>query len=258
MHDHLQDLGYNFRFKYYRKTNRTEIVMKIGKNKAIFAAKKIKSGLVFNMARLEGNPFTFPEIQTLLDGVTVGGHSLSDQEQVLRIKDGWDSLIKKVEKGDFKLDKETAVELNSIIAKDEALTIGNFRDGQVTIQGTEHHPPQESDLDELFDELVSSTNKEELPNAAYRYFLKSAAHQFFWDGNKRTGQLMMNGLLMEAGYSPVSIAAKDQLEYNEKMVKFYDSGDTKEMEDFLAHSAIVKDEVAREKNKANPEPEIEC
>ena len=216
--------------------------MKIGKNKALFTAKKIKSGLVFNMAKMEGNPFTFPEIQTLIDGVTVGGHSLTDQNQVLRIKDGWDSLITKVEKGDFKLNKETATELNSIIAKGEALSVGDFRDGQVTIQGTEYLPPKEKQLDELFNVLVNDTNNEDLPNAAYRYFLKSAAHQFFWDGNKRTGQLMMNGLLMGAGYSPVSIAAKDQLEYNQKMVRFYDSGDTKEMECFLADSAILKEE----------------
>ena len=63
------------------------------KKHALFIANKIHSSLVFNMAKLEGNPFTYPEIKTLLDGVTVGGHKLSDQEQVLRISNGWKKLI---------------------------------------------------------------------------------------------------------------------------------------------------------------------
>lgn len=215
---------------------------KLGKEKALFFAKKITTGLVFNMAKLEGNPFTFPEVQTLVEGVTVGGHSISDQQQVLRIKDGWSSLIERVEKGTFKLNKETVVELNAILAENEALSIGDFRNGQVGIQGTEHEPPSEDKLNELFDELVNETNSQDLPESAYRYFLKATAHQFFWDGNKRTGQLVMNGLLIEGGHSPVSIPAKKQLEYNEKMVRFYDTGKTEEMEAFLADSRAISNE----------------
>jgi len=41
---------------------------------------------VFDTSKLENNPITFPEVQTLLDGVTIGGHKVSDVEQVLNIK----------------------------------------------------------------------------------------------------------------------------------------------------------------------------
>jgi hypothetical protein len=47
--------------------------------------KKVFSGLVFDMAALEGNSFTYPEVQTLLDGITVGGKKLSEEQQVLNI-----------------------------------------------------------------------------------------------------------------------------------------------------------------------------
>lgn len=40
---------------------------------------------VWDAAVLEGNPFTYPQVKTLLDGVTVGGHRLSDQDQVIRL-----------------------------------------------------------------------------------------------------------------------------------------------------------------------------
>ena len=39
---------------------------------------------VWDASVLEGNPFTFPEVKTLLEGVTVGGRKISDQEQVLK------------------------------------------------------------------------------------------------------------------------------------------------------------------------------
>jgi len=50
------------------------------------------------MASLEGNLFTYPEVQTLLDGITIGGHRLSDEQQVLRIKEGWSFLFEMVRK----------------------------------------------------------------------------------------------------------------------------------------------------------------
>ncbi len=207
---------------------------KVGKDEAIFYAKKVVSGLVFNMSKLEGNPYTFPQVQTLLEGITIGGHSVSDQQQVLRIKSGWDRVIDLVESEHFQLDASTAIELNTIIARNEALRVDNFRDGFVGIAGTDYVPPEPDALPGLFAEVVKETETASLPVSAYRSFLDCARQQYFWDGNKRTGQLLMNGLLLSEGYLPVSIPAKVQLEYNEKMLQFYDSGLTGDMEQFLS------------------------
>ena len=38
-------------------------------------------------------------------------------------------------------------------------------------------------------------------------FLFGSLHQFFWDGNKRTARLMMNGILLSEGYDAISIPA---------------------------------------------------
>lgn len=207
---------------------------KVGKQKALFIAKKLKASLVFNMAKLEGNPYTFPEVQTLLDGITVGGYKLSDQDLVLRISAGWDRLIQLVEKGAFSLDKQTAIEMNALVARGEALSVGAFRDGMVSISATNHRPPSPDNLELTFDRLVQETKKEPMPRSAFRLFLQCSANQFFWDGNRRTAQLLMNGLLVSNEYMPVSIPAQDQLEYNKKMIRFYDTGVIDEMELFLS------------------------
>lgn len=60
---------------------------------------------VWDAAVLENNPFTYPEVQTLLDGVTVGGHTVSDEHQVLRLADSTRELRRLVLAGDFALAK---------------------------------------------------------------------------------------------------------------------------------------------------------
>ena len=41
-------------------------------DRAVFRYKHILAQFVFDASSLKGNPFTFPEVKTLLDGVTVG------------------------------------------------------------------------------------------------------------------------------------------------------------------------------------------
>ena len=65
----------------------------------------------------EGKPFTFPEVQTLLDGVTVGGHKMSDQDQILNLAVSSKRLLAKVKSGQFGLDKSTFCELQGITAR---------------------------------------------------------------------------------------------------------------------------------------------
>lgn len=50
-----------------------------------FRFHKMLPEFVWDASVLEGNPFTFPEVKTLLDGVTIGGRKISDQEQILNL-----------------------------------------------------------------------------------------------------------------------------------------------------------------------------
>lgn len=44
-----------------------------------FRFQRMLPEFVWDAGVLEGNPFTFVEVKTLLDGVTVGGRKISDQ-----------------------------------------------------------------------------------------------------------------------------------------------------------------------------------
>lgn len=49
----------------------------VGMDQALFRIKKLFPEFVWDTTALENNPFTFVEVQTLLEGITVGGRFVS-------------------------------------------------------------------------------------------------------------------------------------------------------------------------------------
>jgi len=207
--------------------------------RTLFRAKKAFEQVIFDTVKLEGSPYTFPEVKTLLDGITVGGHKLSDQEQVLNQARSWKRLFDMVKNQSFRVDKETFRELHAIAGKDEALTWGIFRDGEVSIAGTEHKPPAAAHLDATFDKGCEHINSIDNPiERGMAFFLFGSLNQFLYDVNKRVSRLIMNGILLSAGYDVINIPAKRQLEFNQKMIRFYDTKNGAEMMEFLASCSL--------------------
>lgn len=191
---------------------------------------------VWEAAQLEGNPFTFPEVQTLLDGITVGGRKLSDAQQILGLRDSMKYLCEEVLAGRFAPTKGMACRLNGLIARDEALEWGHFRgeghersNVSVNLGETSWSPrPTEiggENLIAVFRAGLQSLSGVIDPiERAFALKLFMAREQFFFDGNKRTARAMMNGVLMSHGYDGLSIPAARQLDYNQAMAEFYPSG----------------------------------
>ncbi len=195
------------------------------KKRYFYLARKDKIDFIYNTSALEGNPMTYPEVETLLEGITVGGHQLSDQQQILNQNRSVHLLFSMLEKSKFKANKLTLCALHAEVAREEALLWGVFRDGNVNIGGTEYSPPPSSVLDSIFEEGIGEINQIKNPIIkGIAYFLFGARSQFFYDGNKRVSRLMMNGILLSAGFPMLNIKVKNKLEFNQQMIKFYDSG----------------------------------
>ena len=213
-----------------------------------FRFHQMLSVFVWDASVLEGNPFTYPEVKTLLDGVSVGGRKISDQEQVLNLAESSKHLLALVKASKFKLDKATFTELHSLVARNEALEWGHFRgegkeisytpdvalgeQGRYTPLPTLTGAP---DLNRVFIEGVEELNNQVAHpfEKALAFFLFGALQQFFFDGNKRTSRFMMNGILMSAGIDAISVPAAKVQEFNEKMVRFYLNKDATEMMGFM-------------------------
>ena len=191
---------------------------------AFYLAKKDKIDFIYNTSALEGNAMTYPEVQTLLEGITVGGHKLSDEHQILNQNKSVDYLFELIKDKSFRLNIDTFTTLHAFVAKEEALKWGIFRENSVNIGGTDYQVPHADLLEDIFIDGIEEIKKINHPIIkAITMFLFGAKCQFFYDGNKRTSRLIMNGILIEAGYPILNIKAKDKLEFNIMMVKFYDS-----------------------------------
>jgi len=214
--------------------------------RALIIYRQQLASFVWDAAKLENNPFTFVEVQTLLDGITVGGHKLSDAEQVTNLADSSKKLIELVKNNKFDLDKVTITLLHSIVARNEALEWGVFRgEGDETGytpyvalgERGEHNPlptiPGAPELNHVYTEGVKFIKTLPPYEGALVMFLFGALQQFFFDGNKRTSRHMMNGWLMKHGYDPISVPARKAQEFNDQMVRFYIDKDGTDMLMFL-------------------------
>lgn len=226
---------------------------------------KMLPEFVWDAGVLEGNPFTFPEVQTLLEGITIGGRKISDQEQILNLAESSRRLLAMVKAGQFALSKPVFTELNGMVARNEALEWGMFRgEGQekhytpVVVLG-EHGRytplptlPDAPELNRVFCEGTAALAEECPPfERGAAFFLFGALQQFFFDGNKRTARFMMNGIFMSHGIDAISVPAARAQEFNEKMARFYLSKEATEMMVFLAECHPDADKILVQRPSGN-------
>ena len=208
--------------------------IKPNKAKALLLAKREVSVLVYDAVQLEGINFTLPEIQTLLEGVTVGGHKISDQQVALNQNKAWECLFDAVASNTFEFSQVFAHKRHGIAGESEALEWGSFRSGMVSIAGTDYMPPEPEALEADFEQLQKELNGiSDIYNRAIHAFLRMARTQFFYDVNKRMGRFMMNGILLSNGYPAINLPVKKKLEFNQLMMPFYETGDESAMNKFM-------------------------
>ena len=184
--------------------------------------------------RMENRAVTFPQTQTILNGVNVPSVQLDDIQAILNMRDAWRYLLGTV---DTPITLDYLCKLNDYIARNEALEWGKLRTGTVGISGTEYTPPipeKEQVEKELTQILTKGTTTEQALNA----FAWGARGQFFWDGNKRTSMTLANKILISNGAGILTITDKYMEEFNTLLCEFYGSGDGTALKKFLYDNAI--------------------
>lgn len=206
--------------------------------------------IIWDAARLEGNNFTLPEVQTLLDGVTVEGKRLEDQAQILALNAAYTHLDDLVAHDGFEITKDVSDSLHELVARHEAIEAGHFRgEGSVNgggsvrlasggvVEGREHGVDGAL-LVEAFDNLTDYLGTVADPRRqALVYAAVATRHQFYFDGNKRTAKLMASGILMTAGFDAVSVPYSRLYEQNVSLDRLFDADDATSYMRLLADCA---------------------
>lgn len=199
------------------------------KKTTVFLAKKLFTELVFNTAYIEGVNVTFPQTQTILDGGIVNQVPVSDIQTVLNLRDAWRYCINNFES---KTNYDFLCKINEMVSRNESPAWGSLRTGKVDIGGTDYMPeiPRE---DEVKEELYKILIIPDAVEKALEGFCYIVYHQHFWDGNKRTATIFASKILMEAGIGILSIGRSEGEKFNETLLQYYDTGDSKELKECL-------------------------
>ena len=105
---------------------------------SLFLAKKKWDENVYCGMKMENRAVTFPQTQTILNGVNVPNVQLDDIQAILNMRDAWKFLLSTVNE---EVTFEYWCKLNEYIARNEALEWGKLRTGNVGISGTDYEPP---------------------------------------------------------------------------------------------------------------------
>lgn len=203
---------------------------------SLFLAKKKWDENVYCGMKMENRAVTFPQTQTILNGVNVPNVQLDDIQAILNMRDAWKFLLSTVNE---EVTFEYWCKLNEYISRNEALEWGKLRTGNVGISGTDYEPPipnKEKTIKELENILsapdVSATDK------ALEAFVWGARGQFFWDGNKRTSLMLANKILVSSGSGIMTITDKYMEQFNTLLLNYYNTGESEELKQFLYKNAI--------------------
>lgn len=206
------------------------------KQQSLFLAKKKWDENVYCGMKMENRAVTFPQTQTILNGVNVPNVQLDDIQAILNMRDAWKFLLSTV---DETVTFEYWCKLNEYIARNEALEWGKLRTGTVGISGTDYEPPvpeKESVIAKL--NIILNEKEDSATDIALKVFTWGARGQFFWDGNKRTSLMLANKILVSNGAGIMTITDKYMEQFNSLLLEYYNTGDAIELKQFLYTNAI--------------------
>lgn len=181
--------------------------------------------MTYNSNAIEGNKLTLKETFLVIrEGLTIKGKSLKDH---LEAKDHYDALnylYDLIEHGKQHTISEVFIRsIHQLVVKEtDPDWAGKYRTSNVIITGSDHTPPDSSEVPQLMRDLINwaRENKKLHPIelAAILHHKIVFIHPFF-DGNGRTARLVMNLILMQYGYPLVVILKNDRKKYYETLTK---------------------------------------
>lgn len=190
-----------------------------------FLARKNIVAMIHSISRLENVNTTFPQTQTIVEGMSVSGVSTDDVQVILNLKNAWQFALNT----DAPFDLALACKINGFVAYNESLAWGELRSGRVGISGVGYVPliPQPQEVEATLQTLAG------LPQSATARALKTMYYmmraQLFWDGNKRTAIICANYLLIAAGAGVLNISEMQLEQWNTLLSAFYESGNDTEI-----------------------------
>lgn len=205
----------------------------------IFLAKKILVSNIYNSAKLEGLNVTYPDTQTILDGVNVPNLKLDTITCILNLRDAWKEILNTI---DEELNLEYICKINSFVSRNESLEWGKLRTGNVGVGGTNYIPelPKEEDVIKELNEILNIDN---ITLRSIKIMLYGMRKQLFWDGNKRTSMLVANKIMIQNGKGIITVKDENIHKFNELLTNYYETNEDIDIIKFIYDNCIYEIEM---------------
>jgi excisionase family DNA binding protein len=182
--------------------------------------------MTYNSNAIEGNSLTLKETFLVInEGITVKGKPLKDHLEAKDHQAALEYLYDLADKNKrYNLSETLIRTLHQLVMQEtDKEWAGKYRNAEVKIAGAGHKPPDALEVPPKMHDLIRWLNsqKKEMNVVELAGFLHHKLvyiHPFF-DGNGRTARLIMNLLLLRAGYPLVVILKNDRKKYYDVLAK---------------------------------------
>lgn len=179
--------------------------------------------LSWKSSKIEGNTYSLLETESLIkESKEAAGKSREESIMILNHKRAFDVILKNKE--EFKKISVSVInQLHSVLIAGLNVSKG-IRNQAVGITGTSYQPlNNQFQIKEAMEKLVDLINKNKNPlekalvaNSMISYI------QPYSDGNKRTGRMLTNAILLAYDYYPLSYRSINEDEFKKALILFYE------------------------------------
>ena len=195
---------------------------------------------IYHSNAIEGNTLNLQQTRHIIETrMAINGKSIQEHQEVL----GLDAAMRYINEtllykpiGEITL--QDILEIHRrVLGYCDPIEAGKFRQHQVYVGS--FIPPHHEHVDRLVNEFIEWLNSIQVLTEVHPVQLAALAHYKlafihpFYDGNGRTSRLLMNLILMRAGYPPIIIRKQDRLEYYEYL-EISNKGDIRPFVRFIA------------------------
>jgi Fic family protein len=172
---------------------------------------------IFHSTGIEGNRLTLQETSLVLkEGIDISGKPLKDSIEVKNLGIAFDFLYELAQE-DVQVSENYLKQVHKlIIGDDDSLSPGEYRNIGVIITGSDHTPPEPFEVPikmrELFDWINENESQNPIITAAVAHHEMVKIHPFK-DGNGRTARLLLNLILLKAGFPICNIKRTERPDY---------------------------------------------
>ncbi|XP_027718804.1 protein adenylyltransferase FICD [Vombatus ursinus] len=193
---------------------------------------------IYHTVAIEGNTLTLSEIRHIIETrYAVPGKSLEEQNEVIGMHSAMKYINTTLVSRIGSVTISDVLEIHRrVLGYVDPVEAGRFRTTQVFVG--HHIPPHPQDVEKQMEEFIQWLNSEDAMHlhpvefAALAHYKLVYIHPFI-DGNGRTSRLLMNLILMQAGYPPITIRKEQRSEYYH-VLEVANEGDVRPFIRFIA------------------------